>query len=216
MMSSFQGLKKDFVRDWNKTGVYHGKGLIKDLPNWEEILNILNRAITDKDPQINIPSDNNVEIVYKDLIAVKTLEYPEKHYEDTVAFSPKIVSNATFFFSIFFNKDHLESLVSSKMQEHVLNLEEEFDIKTDYSSLKISLSDRFVPYEVHDWDTCIIHLAGTNEWSLRDKSVGLDSLYILEAGDILFFRKGVEHQLKNDKPRSSIVGRFTLGESHEQ
>jgi hypothetical protein len=207
MMSN---LKSDFQKEWNSVGVYHAKALIKDLPSWEDILNILNHAIRDERPRVVFPSVNNFEIVYKNLLAIKKLVYKETNSDKHT-----IDSDATFFFSLFFNKETFGSVISESIKNQSIELDKVLDIESDYTSLKISLSDKFVPYEVHEWHTCIIHLAGTNEWRLRDKSIGLEKLYVVEPGDILLFKKGVEHELTNEKPRSSIVGRFILGESHE-
>jgi hypothetical protein len=207
MMSN---LKSDFQKEWNSVGVYHAKALIKDLPSWEDILNILNHAIRDERPRVVSPSVNNFEIVYKNLLAIKKLVYKETNSDKHT-----IDSDATFFFSLFFNKETFGSVISESIKNQSIELDKVLDIESDYTSLKISLSDKFVPYEVHEWHTCIIHLAGTNEWRLRDKSIGLEKLYVVEPGDILLFKKGVEHELTNEKPRSSIVGRFILGESHE-
>jgi hypothetical protein len=203
-------LKSDFQKEWNSVGVYHAKALIKDLPNWEDILNILNRAIRDEDPKILLQSGNDFEIIYKDLFAIKKLSYPDKNSSRHI-----VESDATFFFSLFFDKETFASVISESIKNQITELDKVLDIKLDYTSLKISLSDKFVPYEVHDWHTCIIHLAGTNEWRLRNKSIGLEKLYVVEPGDILLFKKGIEHELTNKKPRSSLVGRFTLGGSHE-
>ena len=209
-MNNLETIKLDFQKEWNSVGVYHLKALIKDLPSWEDILNILNRAIRDKKPRIAFPSVNDFEIVYKDLLAIKKLVYKE-----TDSDRHTIDSDATFFFSLFFNKETIGSIISESIKNQSAELDKILDIESEYGSLKISLSDKFVPYEVHEWHTCIIHLAGTNEWRLRDRSVGLEKLYVVEPGDILLFKKGVEHELTNEKPRSSIVGRFILGESHE-
>ena len=209
-MNNLETIKLDFQKEWNSVGVYHSKALIKDLPSWEDILNILNRAIRDKKPRIAFPSVNDFEIVYKELLAIKKLVYKE-----TDSDRHTIDSDATFFFSLFFNKETFGSTISESVKNQSAELDKILDIESEYGSLKISLSDKFVPYEVHEWHTCIIHLAGTNEWRLRDRSVGLEKLYVVEPGDILLFKKGVEHELTNEKPRSSIVGRFILGESHE-
>jgi hypothetical protein len=203
-------LKGDFQKDWNATGVYHAKGIFKAIPNWEQILNILNVAIRDKKPQVPVLSGNNFEILYKDLFAIKKLIYPDKGSDRYV-----VESDATFFFSLFFNKDTLGSVISESIKNEIENIDSILDIKSDYTSLKISLSDKFVPYEVHEWNTCIIHLAGTNDWKLRNNSIGFEQLYILEPGDLLLFKSNVEHELSNESPRSSIVGRMVLGESHE-
>ena len=207
MMNS---LKSDFQKDWKSIGVYHAKGLFKDLPNWESILNILNSAIRNKNSNMFFQPENDFEIVYKDLLAIKKLAYNESNYSKHT-----IESDATFFFSLVFNQDTFASTGFNSIKNQALELDEILDIKSTYYSLKISIADKFVPYEAHPWDTCIIHLAGTNDWKLRDKSIGLEKLYILEPGDILFFKEGIEHELSNELPRSSIVGRFTLGGSHE-
>jgi hypothetical protein len=203
-------LRSDFQKEWNEVGVYHAKGLIKDLPDWEEILNILNRAIRDKDSKIPLQSENDFEIIYKDLFAMKKLIYPEKNNIVQV-----VESDATFFFSLFFNQETFGSVISESIKNQVIELDKTLNIKSDYASLKIALSDKFVPYEVHEWNTCIIHLAGINEWKLKDESIGLEKLYLVEPGDILLFKKGVEHELTNEKPRSSIVGRFEIGDANE-
>ena len=98
-MNNLETIKLDFQKEWNSVGVYHSKALIKDLPSWEDILNILNRAIRDKKPRIAFPSVNDFEIVYKDLLAIKKLVYKE-----TDSDRHTIDSDATFFFSLFFNK----------------------------------------------------------------------------------------------------------------
>jgi hypothetical protein len=203
-------LRSDFQKKWNKVGVYHAKGLIKDLPDWEEILNILNRAIRDKDSKIPLQSENDFEIIYKDLFAMKKLIYPEKNNIVQV-----VESDATFFFSLFFNQETFGPVISESIKNQVIELDKTLNIKSDYASLKIALSDKFVPYEVHEWNTCIIHLAGINKWKLKDESIGLEKLYLVEPGDILLFKKGVEHELTNEKPRSSIVGRFEIGDANE-
>ena len=211
-MSNLDTLKSDFQKEWSNYGIYHAKSLFKNLPGWEEILNILNRATRNPEPQFTdlIKSNNNFEIIYKDLLAIKKLSYPEKNSSDHT-----IDSDATFFFSLFFNKNTLKSVISESIDNQIKEMDKILDISSDYSSLKISLSEKFVPYEVHDWNTCIIHLAGKNDWWLKNDSVGLEKLYILEPGDMLLFQKDVWHQLSNELPRSSIVGRFQLGESHE-
>ena len=211
-MSNLETLRTDFDRDWNSIGVYHGKGLITDLPSWEDVLNILNAAARDKDPQINqyIKSSQQFEVIYKDMLAIKTLKYDD---EDINLFN--IESDATFFFSLFFSTSDVSNKISPSISNQIDNMNIAFDIDTDFSSLKISLSEKFVPYESHEWHTCIIHLKGTNNWNLRDNRTGMQKLYVLEAGDCLFFKEGIEHELSNEKPRSSLVGRFTLGDSHE-
>jgi hypothetical protein len=209
-MNYIDNIRYDFEKEWNSVGVYHAKSLFKDLPDWEEILNILNRAIRDKDSKIILESKNDFEIIHKDLFAIKKLAYLDKNSNRHT-----IESDATFFFSLFFNEQTFGSVISESIKNQSIELDKLLDIKSDFTSLKISLSDKFVPYEVHEWHTCIMHLAGTNEWKLRNKSVGLERLYFLEPGDILLFKKGIEHELSNEKPRSSIVGRFELGDSHE-
>jgi hypothetical protein len=212
-MNNIDKIRSDFKKELSATGIYHAKALFNDLPNWETVLNILNLAIRDENPKISFPEEtkkNNFEIVYKDLLAIKKLSY-----ELGGSSGHTIESDATFFFSLFFDKDALNSAEFKPIQNQVLELNKILDIETDYGSLKISLSDKFVPYETHSWNTCIIHLTGTNEWKLRNKSVGHEKLYIVERGDMLFFKEGVEHELSNDLPRSSLVGSFILGKSHE-
>lgn len=208
-MNSLDTLSFDFKKEWDSVGVYHGKGLIKNVPNWEEILNILNTATRDKDPKLNLQTHNYYEIIYKDLFAMKKLQYDKEYGYEIVE------SDATFFYSIFFNTMTFGSVISKSVENQVKELDKILNIESDYSSLKISLSDKLVPYETHDWDTCILHLAGTTDWRLKGGSHGPEKLYVLEPGDILFFKQGVEHELTNEKPRSSIVGRFHIGENNE-
>lgn len=212
-MNNMDKIRSDFEKDYYATGIYHAKALFNDLPNWEEVLNILNLAIRDENPKMSFPAEtkeNDFEIVYKDLLAIKKLSYKGDGQSGHT-----IESDATFFFSLFFNENTLDAPEFKSIKDQVLALNKILDIKADYGSLKISLSDKFVPYETHAWNTCIIHLTGTNEWKLRNKNVGHEKLYVVERGDMLFFKEGVEHELSNQLPRSSIVGSFTLGKSHE-
>jgi hypothetical protein len=220
MTTSLDNFRSDFDTEWNKYGVYHAKGLINNLPNWEEIIKVLNKEIRTQDHNIfTIPSNNNFEIVYKDIIAMKKLSYSDEARElnsmNPNSNDHSIESDATFFFALCFNPDKLKSLFSKSLTDEIDSINKIFDIDASYSSLKIALADKFTPYESHKWHTCIIHLAGTNLWKLRNKEVGLDNSYLVEPGDCLFFKEWVEHELSNDEPRSSLVGRFTLGESHE-
>lgn len=211
-MNNLDSLRSDFNKDWNSVGVYHGKGLVADLPSWEDVLGILNNAARDKDPQVNqsIKASAPFEIIYKDMLANKTIRYDK---EDINIFD--VESEVTFFFSLFFNQDTFGSVISESVKNQTLELDKLLNIKSEYSSLKISIADKFVPYESHEWDTCILHLAGTTEWRLKGGTHGAEKLYVLEPGDILLFKEGVEHELTNEKPRSSLVGRFILGDSHE-
>lgn len=208
-MNNINSIRSDFEKEWNSVGVYHGKGFFKDLIDWEEILNILNRAITKRTPKVPLSVKNNFEIIYKDIIAMKKLSYLDKNSGEH-----KVESDATFFFSLFFFEDAMGLSIPKSIRNKISELDHILDTQSNYSSLKISLSDKFVPYESHDWHTCIIQLAGTNDWKLRKNPFDVENLYFMEPGDVLIFKEGFEHQITNEKPRSSIVGRFTLGESH--
>ena len=209
-MNNTDALVYEFKKEWDRVGVYHAKGLIKDVPNWEEILNILNAAIRDKNSRIKLETKNDFEIIYKDLFAMKKLVYLENN-----AMSQTVESDATFFFSLFFNQETFGSVISESVKNQTLELDKLLNIESEYSSLKISLADKLVPYEIHHWHTCILHLAGTTDWRLKGGTHGAEKLYVLEPGDILFFKEGVEHELTNEKPRSSVVGRFTMVENNE-
>lgn len=210
-MNDINNIKSDFEKEWNSVGVYHGKGFFKDLIDWEEILNILNREITKKTPKVPLKINNDFEIIHKDILAVKKLSYLDKNYD-----KHKVESDATFFFSLFFFEETIGLVIPKSIRNKISELDYILDTKSNYSSLKISLSDKFVPYESHDWHTCIIQLAGTNEWKLRKSPFDSEKLYFMEQGDVLIFKEGFEHQITNEKPRSSMVGRFTLGKSYQE
>lgn len=197
-------------KDWNSLGVYHGKNMFHNLPSWEDILNILNAFTRDKESKTMLSVDNDFEVVYKDLLAIKKVKYP---HQDSMAHV--VESDATFFFSLFFNKDTLSQLISQQLEEEMKKLDKSLGIKTEYGSLKISLSDKFVPYETHSWDTCILQLAGTTDWMLRNKKNDFEQLYVLESGDFLLFKEGIEHELSSEKPRASLVGHFELVKDYE-
>jgi hypothetical protein len=80
-MNDINNIKSDFEKEWNSVGVYHGKWFFKDLIDWEEILNILNREITKKTPKVPLKINNDFEIIHKDILAVKKLSYLDKNYE---------------------------------------------------------------------------------------------------------------------------------------
>ena len=210
-MNDTDQIKSNFKKEWNDIGVYHYKGFFKDLIDWEEILNILNRAITKKTPKVPLQIENDFEIIYKDILAVKKLSYLDKNSD-----THKVESDATFFFSLFFFEETMGSVIPKLIRNKISELDHILDTESSYSSLKISLSDKFVPYESHDWHTCIIQLAGTNDWKLRKSPSDLEKLYFMEPGDVLIFKQGFEHQITNEKPRSSMVGRFTLGKSYQE
>lgn len=212
-MNSFDALKNDFETSWKSIGVYHGKGIINNILNWEDIINILNNAAKDKNPKINqyIKSSSTFEVVYKDMVAIKTVEY---HDEDINNFD--IVSDATFFFSLFFNEKSIPEKISKDLNDEINVMNNAFKIKTDFTSLKISLAEKFVPFEYHEWYTCIIQLQGTTYWDIKDPSTGLEELFILEPGDLFLFKDGIHHQLTNSSPRSSLVGRFVFNENGEK
>jgi hypothetical protein len=209
-MNTLSTTSLSFDKDWNELGIYHGKKVFHSLPNWEDILNILNAFIRDKENNIALPVDNDFEVVYKDLLAIKKVKYP---YTDSMAHV--IESDATFFFSLFFDKDRLGQILSQELEKEMKELDKTLDIKTEYGSLKISLSDKFVPYETHSWDTSILQLAGTTNWMLRNKDINFEELYVLEPGDFLLFRKGIEHELSSEKPRASLVGQFEWVKDNE-
>jgi hypothetical protein len=205
-------LKSDFQKQWNSVGVYHAKALIKDLPNWEDILNILNGAIRDENPKIPLQSRNDFEIIYKDLFAIKKFSPPDK-----TGYGQVVESDATFFFSLFFTQETINTMIPDSIKDQIENINEMLDINAHYRSLKIALSDKFVPYESHEnGHTCIIQLAGSNVWNLRDKDSGMQKTHVLEPGDVLLFKEKIEHELTNEGPRSSLVGFFDLGDSHER
>lgn len=209
-MSSLDIVGSEFKKEWDRVGVYHAKKLIKDMPSWGEILGILNTAIRNENPKIKLQTSNDFEIIYKDLFAMKKLVYLEKNH-----FSQTVESDATFFFSLFFNQETFGSVISESIKDQIEELDKILKINSNYTSLKISLSDKLVPYETHAWHTCILHLAGTTDWRLKGGAHGPEKLYVLEPGDILFFKQGVEHELINETPRSSIVGRFDMEEDDE-
>lgn len=210
MMNSTDTLSSEFKKEWDRVGVYHAKGFVKNPPSWEEVLNILNTAIRDKNPKAGLKEHSYFEIIYKDLFAMKKISYKERTHG-----SETIESHATFFYSLFFNSESLGSVISESVKNQIEDLDKILDIKSSYTSLKIALSDKIVPYEIHNWDTCILHLAGTTDWRLRGGLHGPEKLYVLEPGDILFFKEGIEHELINEKPRSSVVGTFKMGEKNE-
>ena len=41
MMNSTDTLSSEFKKEWDRVGVYHAKGFVKNPPSWEEVLNIL-------------------------------------------------------------------------------------------------------------------------------------------------------------------------------
>jgi hypothetical protein len=219
-MDNLNNLRSRFNNEWNKTGIYHAKNLIKNLPTWEEIIKILNKEITKKGEPEFFTSDDMVqdyEIVYKDIIAMKKLYFNKDKLTVKLKeeFDNGIESNATFFFSLFFKKERFNQIVSESLVNEIKNMNEIFDIDTHFISLKIALADKVVPFESHEKNTCVVQLAGTNVWNLRDKKNGLETSYIVQAGDCLFFKENIEHELTNEEPRSSIVGRFEFGKSYE-
>lgn len=206
-----EDMKNNFINDWNETGVYHCKGLMSDLPDWNYIVNVLNIATRKENTtqeQNMVPSP--FEVPYKDLLAVKTLSYSKEKPNEFV-----IESDATFFFSIFFDPRDKPKMISTSLSNQIDEMENIFDISLNFSSLKIALSDKFVPYENHSWHTCIVQIAGINKWELKDDRQNFKETYILEPGDILFFKEGIYHQISNEGPRSSVVGRFTLNSEVE-
>jgi hypothetical protein len=207
-MNNFDNLKNDFIKKWKQDGSYLAKNLYGNLLDWEDILNILNKEIRVKKP-LNILSNNknNFEIVYKDLIAVKQIADWN---------GPLIESDATFFFSLFFDTTGKKELIPESISNKIYTMNKIIDIKIKFTSLKIALADKFVPYEYHDKNTIVIQLQGTNNWSLRDRITQNVSSYFLEPGDCLLFKSNMDHSLTNESPRSSIVGTFILGDSHEQ
>ena len=213
-MSNSNTLKDDFIDQYSRTGSYLAKNLYGELLSWGEILDILNNAIqtetTEKD-LINYSKGHDWEIIYKDLMAIKKVNFDQitgKHF---------VESDATFFFSIFFTHPTFLKMVPQVTTKKIINtLRETFDIEAYISAMKIALSDKFVPYEDHDGNTVIIQLQGTNTWMLRDKETKNTSSYLLEPGDCLLFKEKMEHSLTNDNPRSSFVGNFFLGDSHER
>jgi hypothetical protein len=219
-MDNIDILRSQFHSEWNKNGVYHAKNLIKNLPTWEEIIKILNKEITKKSEPEFFTNKTNVadyEIVYKDLIAMKKLYFNKDHLTTKVTESINngIESDATFFFSLFFKKERLNEIISESLINEIKTMNQAFDIDSHFISLKIALADKIVPFESHEKNTCIIQLAGINIWNLRDKKNGLEKSYVVEPGDCLFFKENIEHELTNKEPRSSIVGRFEFGKTHE-
>ena len=206
-MNNVANLKNDFAVKWKQDNGYLAKNLYGNLLSWEDILNILNKAIRSENPKLNLTTNNNFEIIYKDLLAMKKISRWEPNL--------KIESDATFFFSLFFDNDTFLEMIPESVQNKINIINKEFDILTNLNSLKISLSDKFVPYEYHDSNTIIIQLQGTNTWSLRDRITKNVSTYLLEPGDCLLFKGNVDHSLTNDAPRSSMVGKFILGSSYE-
>jgi hypothetical protein len=210
-MSNLKTLRTDFDSQWDTEGIFFAKGIINGLPEWGEILGILNKSIRNKESALNLSDDIDFEVVYKDLKATKKLSFDSETYG-----SSTIESDATFFFSVFFTQDTAEILIPKSIKEQIEYINQSLDINANFRSLKIALSDKFVPYESHETGhTCIIQLAGTNVWNLRYKTSGLQKSYILEPGDLLLFKEKIEHELTNEEPRSSLVGFFELGDSHE-
>lgn len=209
-MNNANQLKENFIKDLKIVGAHHGKKLIIDLPSWDYILNVLNNAIKDENSSMNIKVNTDYEIIYKDLIAMKRIVHEEKTYNHSIE------SDATFFFSIFFSGNTQSKVVSQSLQTQIDKIKKTLDIEIGLNSLKIALSDKFVPPESHDDNTTIIQLQGTNNWTLRDNKNGTVLSYTLEPGDCLFFNERMVHSLTNDKPRSSLVGMFILGDSHER
>jgi hypothetical protein len=200
-------LKEDFYKQWNNNGVAHIKDCVSDLPDWEKILKMLNMASRSTGEHQKFVNPPEFEIPYKNMLAVKKVVY-----DDAPIPQPKIESDATFFFSLFFSAKDINTRLSESLYNQIKSIDKKLSIESDFNSLKISLSDKFVPYESHSWHTCIIQLKGINHWYLRDKRIDLDETYFLEPGDCLFFKEEVEHKLSNDEPRSSLVGRFTFNE----
>ena len=201
-------LKNDFIAKWKQDGAYHAKNLYGNLLNWEDILNILNKEIRSEKLIVDwaLASDNSHEIIYKDLIAVKKIADWN---------GPLIETDATFFFSLFFDTGKFITMVPESVNNKINEINKMLDIRTHFRSLKIALSDKFVPYEYHDGDSIIIQLQGTNEWSLRNRTTQEVNLYLLEPGDCLLFKSKIDHSLTNSGPRSSIVGSLSLGSSHD-
>jgi hypothetical protein len=211
-MSNLETLRTEFDAQWGADKIFYGKSIINNLPDWEDILKILNKSIRDENSKLDLSNDIDYEVVYKDLKATKKLSYSAETYG-----SSTIESDATFFFSVFFTQDTADDLIPNSIKEQVNSINQILDIKAHFRSLKIALSDKFVPYESHETGhTCIIQLAGTNVWNLRDRASGLQKSYTLEPGDLLLFKEKIEHELTNKDPRSSLVGFFDLGDSHEQ
>jgi hypothetical protein len=218
-MNNLDNLRSDFDKEWQRYGVYHGKNLIKNIPSWEEILKTLNSEIRRPNPTLfTEPSNNDFEIVYKDMIAMKKLHFSDeqilKNAAEANTHGYGIESEATFFFSLFFEKDRLSEILPESTVADIESINKIIDVDTSFTSLKVSLADKLTPFEAHVGHTCIIQLSGLSFWKLRDKEVGLDDLYVIGPGDYLFFKENVEHELSNEEPRSSLVGRFTFGESH--
>jgi hypothetical protein len=201
-------LVDDFYSQWSQHGAAHIKDFIKDLPDWEKILGMLNSE-TRLDSWSDMDGERKWEIKYKNILAVKKIG----HDQDD---QPFVESEATFFFSLFFPEKELHLKLSESLQNQIISMNESLGIDTDYNSVKISLSPKHVPYESHVWHTCIVQLQGINNWSLRDKRSQFEKSYLLEPGDCLFFKEGVEHKLSNDEPRSSLVGRFTFNEDGDE
>jgi hypothetical protein len=197
-------LLDDFYSQWSQDGAAHIKNFINDLPDWQKILGMLNSE-TRIDSWSDMDGERKWEVKYKNILAVKKIEYDQENH-------PFVESDATFFFALFFPEKELHVKLSESLQNQIIDMNKILDIDTDYNSVKISLSPKHVPYESHVWHTCIIQLQGINNWSLRDKRSQFEKEYLLEPGDCLFFKEGVEHQLSNDEPRSSLVGRFTFNE----
>jgi hypothetical protein len=197
----------DFYKQWKNNGVVHIKNCVDDLPEWERILKMLNLASRETKSNIKYTTLPAFEISYMNILGVKKVEY-----NDAPIPEPKIKSDLTLFFSIFFPDTEVGVRLSESLNNQIKNINTMLNVDSVYNSLKISFSDKFVPYESHTWHTCIIQLKGINNWYLRDKRIGLEEMYIVEPGDILFFKEGVEHQISNEEPRSSLVGRFTFNE----
>ena len=203
-------LKENFIKDLQTVGAHHSKKIINELPSWDYILNVLNGAIQDQYSSIKIHANTDYEIIYKDLIAMKRIKHEEKTYNHSIE------SDATFFFSLFFDEYTYSNVISQSLQKQIDEIKETLDIEAKLNSLKIALADKFVPPESHDGNTMIVQLQGTNTWTVIDNKNNKDLLYVLEPGDCLFFNEKMKHSLTNDKPRSSLVGMFVLGDSHER
>jgi len=207
-IEDFKDLKSDFTEQWNKNGAYLAQNLYGELLSWNEILDILNKAIRTEQPELNLENhiNNNFEIPYKDLVAMKKVS-DWKNENGKV----KIESDATFFFSIFFNSSTFSLMIPELVRNKINTISEKLNIFPNIVSLKIALSDKFVPYEHHSKNTIIIQLQGTNTWNLRDIETKKTLSYSLEPGDCLLFKSNMEHSLTNDNPRSSMVGTFRIG-----
>lgn len=202
-MTDINMLESEFKKEWENVGVYHGKSLINNLPSWEHIVHILNNFIVEdqeKNPQdIFAPH----EIRYKNIVAVKKFLFETGTNESE--------SDATFFFALFLDyKNKPLSIFSKEIRDDINLIGETLKIDYTFHELKICLSDKIVPYEFHKNNTYVIQLQGINEWKLKNTITGLESSYILEPGDCLFFKEYMPHSLTNKAPRSSLIGNFSL------